>query len=71
MAGLGMDAVQVDGVEGALGGADAAADALVLIHYGSAAAKATCGLLAHLLLGEGVVILAERRRASKDSSESV
>ena len=55
-----MDPVQVDGVEGALGGADAAADAAVLVHDGGAAGQAAGRLLADLLLGQGAVVLAER-----------
>ena len=58
-AALRMLAVEVDGVERALGGAEAAAYAAVLVHYGSTAAQAPCRLLAHLLFGEGAVVFAE------------
>ena len=51
----------MDGVERALGGAQAAADALVGVDDRGAAAQATGGLGAHLLLGKGLNILAKRR----------
>ena len=43
---------QVDGVEFALGGADSAADALVLINKGRAALEASSGLSLDLFFGE-------------------
>ena len=49
----------MDGVELAAGGADAAADALVLIHGGGPAAEAAGGLQFHLLLGEGDAVIPE------------
>ena len=49
----------MDGVELALGGAEAAADALVLVDLGSAAAKAAGGFLAYLLFGEGQAVIGE------------
>ena len=51
----------MDGVERALGGAQAAADALVRVDDRGAAAQAAGGLGAHLLLGKGLNILAKRR----------
>ena len=51
----------MDGVERALGGAQAAADALVGVDDRGAAAQAAGGLGAHLLLGKGLNILAKRR----------
>jgi len=44
---------EMDGIEFAARGADAAADALVLVDDGGAAAKAAGGLFLELLLGEG------------------
>ena len=58
---LGAVAIQMDGVERALGGAQAAADALVGVDDRGAAAQAAGGLGAHLLLGKGLNILAKRR----------
>ena len=52
-----MDTVQVDGIEAALGGADAAANALVLVHHRRAALEAAGRFLADLLLRERAVIL--------------
>ena len=49
----------MDGVELALGCAQAAADALVLVDLGSAAAKAAGGFLAYLLFGEGQAVIGE------------
>ena len=54
-----MLAVQVDGVERALGGAQAAADALVLVDDARTAAQAARSLGADLLLGERLDVLAE------------
>ena len=51
----------MDGVERALGGAQAAADALVGVDDRGAAAQAAGGLGAHLFLGKGLDILAKRR----------
>ena len=51
--------VQVDGVEGALGGADAAADALVGVHDAGAAAQAAGRLGLDLLGGEGHALVPE------------
>ena len=51
----------MDGVKRALGGAQAAADALVGVDDRGAAAQAAGGLGAHLLLGKGLNILAKRR----------
>ena len=45
--------VELDGIKGALGGANAAADALVGIHHGRAAAQAPGSLRLDLLLREG------------------
>ena len=50
----------MDGVERALGGAQATADALVGVDDRGAAAQAAGGLGAHLLLGKGLNILAKR-----------
>ena len=50
----------MDGVERALGGAQAAADAIVGVDDRGAAAQAAGGLGAHLLLGKGLNILAKR-----------
>ena len=49
----------MDGIEAALGGADSAAYATVLVDHGSAAAQAAGGFLAHLLFGERAMILLE------------
>ena len=51
----------MDGIERALGGAQAAADALVGVDDRGAAAQAAGGLGAHLFLGKGLNILAKRR----------
>ena len=51
----------MDGVERALGGAQAAADALVGVDDRGTAAQATGGLGAHLLFGKGLDVLAKRR----------
>ena len=59
MAGFRMLAEEMDGIEGALGRANAAADAAVLVDNRSAAAQAARRLLAYLLLGERAVILLE------------
>ena len=48
---------QVDGVEHAALRADAAAQALVGIHEGGAAAQAACCLGFHLFLGEGLAVV--------------
>ena len=53
------DTLEVDGVELALRGADAAADAHVLVKHHSAAAKAALGLLLHLLLCQGAAQVTE------------
>ena len=58
---LGAIAIQMDGVKRALGGAQAAANALVGVDDRGAAAQAAGGLGAHLLLGKGLNILAKRR----------
>ena len=50
---LGPGALQVDGVKLTLGGADAAADALVGVDHTAAAAEAAGSLGLDLLLGEG------------------
>ena len=54
---LGHVALQVDGVEHAAGGAQAAADAAVPVHDGDAAAQAAAGLGLDLLLGEGETVM--------------
>ena len=54
-----VDLLEADGVELALGGADAAADALVLVEDDCAAAEAALGLLLHLLLGEHTAQIVE------------
>ena len=59
MTGLGMLAIEVDGVEAALGGADAAAYAAVFVHNRCAATEAAGCFLPHLLLRERPVILLE------------
>ena len=64
---LGMHAMKMDCVESALGGAHAAAYAAVLVHHGRAAGEATGGLLANLLFGKRIVILAERIFARRDA----
>ena len=51
----------MDGVERALGGAQAAADALVGVDDRGTATQATGGLGAHLLFGKGLDVLAKRR----------
>ena len=51
----------MDGVERALGGAQAAADALVGVDDRGAAAQAAGSLGAHLFLGKGLDVLAKRR----------
>ena len=51
----------MDGVERALGGAQAATDALIGVDDRGAAAQAAGGLGAHLLLGKGLDVLAKRR----------
>ena len=53
------DLLKVDGVELALGGADAAAHAQALVNNGCAAAEAAGGLYLHLLLGEGTTQILE------------
>ena len=58
---LGAVTIEVDGVEGALGGAQAAADTLVGVDDRGAAAQAAGGLGAHLLFGKGLDVLAKRR----------
>ena len=58
---LGAVAIQVDGIERALGGAQAAADALVGVDDRGTAAQAASGLGAHLFLGKGLDVLAKRR----------
>ena len=58
---LGAVAIQMDGVERALGGAQAAADALVGVDDRGTATQATGGLGAHLLFGKGLDVLAKRR----------
>ena len=49
----------MDGIEAALGGADAAANALVLVHYRGAALEAAGRFLADLLLRERAMIFSE------------
>ncbi len=51
--------LKVDGVKLALGGADAAADAHILIDDDAAAAEAAGGFLLDLLLGEGTAQILE------------
>ena len=58
---LGAVAIQMDGVKRALGGAQAAADALVGVDDRGTAAQAASGLGAHLLLGKGLDVLAKGR----------
>ena len=58
-----MLAMQVDGIEGALGRAQTAADALVLVHDARAAVQAARRLGLDLLLGERLHVLAERALA--------
>ena len=58
---LGAVAIQVDGIERALGGAQTAADALVGVDDRGTATQAAGGLGAHLLLGKGLDVLAKGR----------
>lgn len=65
---LGAVAIQMDGVKRALGGAQAAADALVGVDDRGTAAQAASGLGAHLLLGKGLDVLAKGRSFSRSRS---
>ena len=60
MAGFGMFAMQMDGIEGAFGGTDTASYTPVLIHDGRTATEATCCLAAHLFFGKRLMVVGKR-----------
>ena len=60
MAGFGVFAMQMDGIEGALGGTYTATNTAVLIHDGRTTTEAACSLFAHLLFSERLMIVRER-----------